>query len=90
MPCNEIKQILVDGGVLLDVRTPNEYAQGSIPGATNVPLQGIPSAIDSLPKDKPVLLYCHSGARSGMAQRYLVQEGFEAHNIGGYNRFQHC
>jgi len=55
-----------------------------------VPLNGIPSAVQSLPKDQPILLYCRSGARSGMAQRFVVQEGFEAHNIGGYSQFSHC
>jgi len=90
MPCEQIKQILKDGGALLDVRTPQEFASGALPGAQNVPLNGIPSAVQSLPKDRPILLYCRSGARSGMAQRFLVQEGFEAHNIGGYSQFSHC
>jgi phage shock protein E len=90
MPCNEIKQILKDGGALLDVRSPQEFAGGALPGAQNVPLNGINNALQSLPKDQPVLLYCRSGARSGMAQRFLLQEGFDAHNIGSYNRFTHC
>ena len=90
MPCDQIKQILKDGGALLDVRTPQEFAGGALPGAQNVPLNGIPNAMENLPKDQPVLLYCRSGARSGMAQRFLIQEGFEAHNIGGYSRFAHC
>ncbi len=90
MPCEQIKQILKDGGALLDVRTPQEFAGGALPGAQNVPLNGIPNIVQSLPKDQPVLLYCRSGARSGMAQRFLVQEGFEAHNIGGYAQFAHC
>ncbi len=90
MPCEQIKQILKDGGALLDVRTPREFAVGALPGARNVPLNGIQNIVLSLPKDQPVLLYCRSGARSGMAQRFLVQEGFEAHNIGGYAQFAHC
>lgn len=90
MPCEQIKQILKEGGALLDVRTPQEFAGGALPGAQNVPLNGIPNVLQSLPKDQPVLLYCRSGARSGMAQRFLVQEGFEAHNIGGYAQFSHC
>ncbi len=90
MPCDQIKQILKDGGALLDVRTPQEFASGALPGAQNVPLNGIPNVVQSLPKDQPILLYCRSGARSGMAQRFLVQEGFEAHNIGGYSQFSHC
>jgi phage shock protein E len=90
MPCDQIKQILKDGGALLDVRTPQEFATGGLPGAQNVPLNGIPNVLETLPKDQPVLLYCRSGARSGMAQRFLAQEGFDAHNIGGYAQFAHC
>ena len=90
MPCEQIKQILEEGGALLDVRTPREFASGAIPGAQNIPLNGIPAMMDKLSKDKPVLLYCHSGARSGMAQRYLAQEGFDAHNIGGYRTYAQC
>lgn len=90
MPCEQIKQILKDGGALLDVRTPQEYAKGALPGALNVPLNGLPGFLPSLPKDQPILLYCRSGARSGMAQRYLAQEGFDAHNIGGYAQYMHC
>jgi len=90
MPCDQIKQILEDGGALLDVRTPQEFAGGALPGALNVPLNGIPNVLETLPKDQPVLLYCRSGARSGMAQRFLAQEGFDAHNIGGYAQFAHC
>ena len=90
MPCEQIKQILDEGGALLDVRTPREFAQGALPGAQNIPLNGLPGVLQSLPKDQPILLYCRSGARSGMAQRYLLNEGFDAHNIGGYSQYAHC
>ena len=90
MPCEQIKQILEEGGALLDVRTPMEFASGSIPGAKNVPLNGLPGVLPTLPRDHPILLYCRSGARSGMAQRFLAQEGFDAHNIGGYSQYAHC
>ena len=90
MPCEQIKQILEQGGALLDVRTPGEFASGAIPGAKNVPLNGLPAILPTLPKDQPILLYCRSGARSGMAQRFLAQEGFDAHNIGGYSQYAHC
>ncbi len=90
MPCTQIKKILDEGGALIDVRTPREYAAGAIPGAQNIPLNGIPAILEQLPKNKPVLLYCRSGARSELAQRYLAQAGYEAHNIGGYTAFAHC
>ena len=90
MPCEQIKQILEEGGALLDVRTPREFALGALPGAQNIPLNGLPGVLQNLPKNQPILLYCRSGARSGMAQRYLLNEGFDAHNIGGYSQYAHC
>lgn len=90
MSCEQIKEIIDDGGILIDVRTPMEFAQGAIPGAQNVPMNHIPAMLNELPKDKPVLLYCRSGARSGAAQNYLAQAGFDAHNIGGYASYAHC
>lgn len=90
MPCDQIKSILAEGGALIDVRSPLEFSNGSLSGAKNIPLNGLPNFMDDIPKDKPVLLYCVSGARSGAAQRYLVQQGYDAHNIGAYTSYQHC
>ena len=74
-----------EGAVLLDVRTPEEYAEGHIPGSVNVPLQqidGITSALAD--KDKTVFVYCRSGARSSQAVAFMKQMGYtEVHNIGG-------
>ena len=56
------------GSILLDVRTPEEYRSGHIPGSRNIPLQDLEQA-DTVLKDKdaPLYLYCQSGARSSMA-----------------------
>ena len=54
------------GAVLLDVRTPQEYDAGHIPGSQNAPLQIIDTAdVVTASKDAPLFVYCHSGARSG-------------------------
>lgn len=90
MPCKQLKLALADGGVLIDVRTPAEFARGAIRGAINIPLNLLTASLDTFEMEKPVLLYCHSGARSGMAQRYLVQAGYDAHNIGAYLPFAQC
>ena len=68
------------GGSLVDVRTPEEYAQGHIPGARNSPLDSLPRA--TLPAGK-LFVYCHSGARSAQAVRFLTNQGRDAVNIGG-------
>ena len=69
------------GAVLLDVRTPEEYAAGHVPGSLNIPLDRISGA--RLEKGAPLFVYCRSGARSGQACAILRQRGFEAANIGG-------
>ena len=74
-----------EGAVLLDVRTPEEYAEGHIPGSVNVPLQSIDKvASAAADKDKTVFVYCRSGARSSQAVAFMKQMGYtEVHNIGG-------
>ena len=73
------------GAILLDVRTPQEYAEGHIPGGKNLPLQNIDKAtiiIDN--KDTPLFVHCLSGTRSRQAAAVLKQMGYtNATNIGG-------
>lgn len=64
--------------VVLDVRTPGEYAQGHVPGAINVPMgKTFDEAIASYDKSKPYLVYCHSGKRSFLATKRMQELGFE-------------
>ena len=75
----------VPGAVLLDVRTPQEYREGHIPGSRNVPLQTIDkvaAVVDN--KDKALFVYCYSGARSNQAAGMLQRMGYSnVTNIGG-------
>ena len=87
---NDINQGVKDyhnipGAVLLDVRTPQEYREGHIPGSKNLPLQTI-DKVDSIVENKDTVLYvyCHSGARSRQATAMLQQMGYaNVQNIGG-------
>lgn len=89
--CNAVQKILSEGGQLVDVRSPVEFNQGALSGAINMPIESFQYLKDNIKTDKPVLLYCHSGARSEMAKRYLEQLGFDqVHNIGGYRQFAGC
>nr|WP_300989086.1 rhodanese-like domain-containing protein [Thiocapsa sp.] len=63
--------------LLVDIRTPAEIAQGAIPGAMQVPMHLIPIRISELPKDRDVVLYCRSGARSYQACAYMLQQGYD-------------
>ncbi len=73
------------GAVLLDVRTPQEFAVKHIPGAVNVPLQVIYTAYTAIPeKSTPVYVYCRSGARSKTAAAELGRLGYNTvKEIGG-------
>jgi adenylyltransferase/sulfurtransferase len=68
---------------LLDVREPSEHAVASIDGAVLVPLGSLARSFDRLPRDRPVVVYCRSGARSARAVAQLRSAGFDAHNLAG-------
>lgn len=70
--------------ILLDIRSDGELARGMLPNAEHLPMHLIPVKINDLPKDKDVILYCHSGARSYHACAYMAQQGFtNAINLTG-------
>ncbi|WP_426491691.1 rhodanese-like domain-containing protein [Hymenobacter sp. 102] len=75
------------GALLLDVRRPDEFARGHLPGALNVEVTASDFAqrVATLNPDRPVCVYCRSGARSATAARQLSQAGFStvAHLVGG-------
>ena len=73
------------GAFLLDVRTPQEYAEGHIPESRNIPLQNIDKAAEIVDhKDAPLFVHCLSGARSRQAAAVLKQMGYtNVTNIGG-------
>ncbi len=62
-------------GLILDVRSPQEYELWHIPGAVNIPLGKLRSQLDKIPRDRMVYLYCKVGFRSYLAYRLLVQRG---------------
>src|SRR5215470_5126864 len=63
--------------MVVDVREPEEYEQGHVPGAINLPQAELASRLDELPHDRPLTLICRSGARSLRAAQFLRQVGFE-------------
>ncbi len=79
-------KIKLDGSpapFLLDVREPDEYQNGHIPGATLIPLGELRQRIHELPRDREIICVCHSGHRSGAATRHLVSAGYPAVNLSG-------
>ena len=68
---------------LLDVRTPEEFAESHIPGAVNIPVDELRRRLGEVPRDREVAAYCQVGQRGYLATRILLQAGFRAANIGG-------
>ena len=85
----QARQLVQAGARLVDVRTPDEFAAGHLPGAVNIPLQELAGRLGELePKDTAVVLYCRSGHRSGNAARTLKSTGFVAvHDLGPMSRW---
>ncbi len=74
-----------EGAILLDVRNPDEYAAGHIPGSVNLPLSAIAEAAERIPdKTAPLFVYCLSGGRSSSAVSALEAMGYtNLTNLGG-------
>lgn len=79
-----------DGGAfMLDVREPDEWIAGHIPGATLIPLGELSSRLSEVPKDKEVVVVCRSGNRSAEGRDILLNAGFEqvTSMVGGMNQW---
>ncbi|PKA83354.1 rhodanese-like domain-containing protein [Ulvibacter sp. MAR_2010_11] len=82
---DKIRDFMSRGAVIVDVRSKKEYDSGAIPGSKHIPLPEISSKISEIKKwDKPVILCCASGVRSGSASGILKSNGVEAINGGGW------
>lgn len=85
---HDVEALPRDGSViLLDTRTPAEYGRGHIEGAVNLPLDELRERLPELERSKPVYVNCHSGLRSYLVCRILMQNGFECYNLSGGYRF---
>jgi rhodanese-related sulfurtransferase len=79
----EAKQRIESGSQLIDVRTDVEFEAGHIPGARHVLLPDMQREAAGLARDKPVIVYCRSGNRSGPAAEAFAASGWDAHSIEG-------
>lgn len=70
--------------LLLDVRTPEEFASGHIPGAVNISVDALSQRLSEVPQDEPVVVYCRSGNRSNQAAQILDKAGYtQIYDLGG-------
>jgi CoA-disulfide reductase len=85
---HEIDDIVSNGGWLVDVRTPQEFARGSIRGSINIPLDELREQLSQLPQDQTIYVTCQVGLRGYIAARILRAHGFQAKNLdGGYKLY---
>ena len=76
---------LIKGGAqIVDVRSREEYRAGHLKGSVNIPLPSLTAQLDKISKDKPVIVCCASGMRSGSAKTVLQSKGYRVYNGGGW------
>lgn len=88
-PQINFEELLKKGAQIIDVRTPGEFQGGHIKGAVNIPLDTLQRQLGKIKKDKPVIICCASGMRSGSATGILQSSGYkEVYNGGGWTSLQ--
>lgn len=81
---SEVRGLVESGAVIIDVREPNEFANGALKGAINIPLGEIRTRMNEIPKDVPVYVHCRSSQRSYNAVMALENSGYDnVYNISG-------
>lgn len=91
MNCDTIRDHLDrDEAILLDVRTPNEFAARRLERAVNIPLNQLQARVNELDPTKKVYVYCQSGSRSQVATLMLSSVGYDITNIGGVIHHPDC
>ncbi|EGR2758523.1 rhodanese-like domain-containing protein [Vibrio parahaemolyticus] len=84
-------QLIEQGAMIVDVRTPQEFSEGHLDNAVNFPLSELDKHFKDVKKDQLIVLYCRSGNRSGQAYQYLQSQGFtNLHNAGGLEELQNA
>jgi len=82
----DLKEVISNGAVILDVRTKGEFQSGHLRNSINIPVDNLQQNLKKLKKDKAIITCCASGARSSYAKRILKSNGFEqVYNGGSWN-----
>ncbi len=80
---DQLAEAVRTGATIVDVREPQEYVAGHVPGAELVPMGQLPSRVGELDRSAPVYVICASGNRSGAMTDFLRHAGFEAYSVAG-------
>ncbi|MCB9252866.1 MAG: rhodanese-like domain-containing protein [Flavobacteriales bacterium] len=89
-PQTDYKELISNGAIIVDVRTPGEFSGGHIKGSQNIPLDSLNRNLKKLKdKDKAIITCCASGMRSASAKAILKSNGYtNVHNGGGWTSLQ--
>ena len=79
----QLKEIVQQNAFLVDVRTPGEFASGSVNGAVNIPLDQLPQQLQRFKGKENIVVFCRSGNRSGQAKNILGKNNFQNVTNGG-------
>lgn len=83
---SEARRIVAENNAtLIDVRSAMEFGSGHAQGACNIPVQVLADRLGEIPGDRPVVVYCASGARSAAAAQFLSQAGYTVYDGGGFH-----
>lgn len=86
-PPRDPHALVAAGATLLDVRTPEEFSERHLEGAVNIPVDQVEARLGEIPRDRPVVVYCRSGARSMSAARILRRSGYDVEDLGSINEW---
>ena len=79
-----LRELLRDSPMLIDVRTDRELERGLIRDAVHIPLHTLPARLAEIAQDRPIVIYCQSGARSAQASSFLTDHGCaQVYNLAG-------
>lgn len=78
----EARELVKEGALIVDVRTPQEFSERHLDGAINVPVDELPGRLEELSGSEKVLVYCRSGARSARAAVVIAESGKQVFDLG--------
>lgn len=88
--CNQMKEMVSNDAILIDVRSNAEYNLDHLEGAINIPYDVIGNNLDEIDKDKEIIVYCQSGNRSSKAANTLIEAGYKkVYDLGGIGKCNH-
>ncbi len=80
---SELSRLIQEGAILIDVRSSEEFDEGSVNGAINIPVHLLQYNIEKLPTDKHIIVFCKSGNRAGKAKKILEENSITDVTNGG-------